>query len=84
MQQFLYWPGDLIKFINGASWCLGGGIGEPEVHEAALVVRRDFTSATEPAVMLKFLHTKTDEYHYYDLELHEWELSGTIEVQRAS
>ena len=82
MQQFLYWPGDLIKFIDGAS--PRRGALNRDVHEAALVVRRDFTSATEPAVMLKFLHTKTDEYHYYDLELHEWELSGTIEVQRAS
>ena len=83
MQQFLYHPGDLIKFLNGASrnW---GGYEKPDVHEAALVVRRDFTSATEGAAMLKFLHTKTDEYHYYDLELHEWEMSGTIEVQRAS
>jgi len=83
MQQFLYWPGDLIKFIDGASKTWGGAL-KRDVHEVALVVRRDFTSATEPAVMLKFLHTKTDEYHYYDLELHEWELSGTIEVQRAS
>ncbi len=81
MQQFLYWPGDLIKFIDGASQTLQQS---RDVHEVALVVRRDFTSATEAAVMLKFLHTKTDEYHYYDLELHEWELSGTIEVQRAS
>ena len=81
MQQFLYWPGDLIKFIDGA--CLLRG-GTPDVREAALVVRRDFTSATEAAVLLKFFHTKTDEYHYYDLELHEWEMSGTIEVQRAS
>ena len=80
MQQFLYWPGDLIKFIDGSL----AGMGKRDVHEVALVVRRDFTSATEAAVMLKFLHTKTDEYHYYDLELHEWELSGTIEVQRAS
>ena len=81
MQQFLYWPGDLIKFIDGAKQTLQQS---RDVHEVALVVRRDFTSATEDAVMLKFLHTKTDEYHYYDLELHEWELSGTIEVQRAS
>jgi len=84
MQQFLYYPGDLIKFINGASWCLGGGIGEPEVREVALVVRRDFTDSSEPAVLITFPHASGQEYHYYDLELHEWEMSGTIEVHRAS
>ena len=78
MQQFLYWPGDLVKFHNGIPF------GETGFHDLGLIVRRDFTDAREPAVLITFPHASGQEYHYYDLELHEWELSGTIEVQRAS
>ena len=76
LKKFRYWPGDLVKFCNRT-------FSEVGDHELGLVVRRDFTDAREPAVLVTFPHTKGQEYHYYDLELQEWERDGTIEVQRA-
>lgn len=78
LKKFRYWPGDLVKFHN-----IRIPFGEVRQHELGLVVRRDFTDATEPAVLITFPHAQGQEYHYYDLELTEWEAAGTIEVQRA-
>ena len=75
MQEFLYSPGDLVTFHHGFT-C--------EEAEIGLITRRDTMDPHEPAVFVTFPHVVGQEYHYYDLELHEWELSGTIEVQRAS
>ena len=77
LKKFRYWPGDLVKFHNGIPF------GEVGHHELGLVVRRDFTDAREPAVLIAFPHAVGQEYHYYDLELTEWEAAGSIEVQRA-
>ena len=77
LKKFRYWPGDLVKFYHGIPY------GEDGHHELGLITRRDFTDDREPAVLITFPHAKGQEYHYYDLELQEWERDGTIEVQRA-
>ena len=77
LKKFRYWPGDLVKFHNGIPF------GEVGHHDLGLITRRDFTDAREPAVLITFPHAKGQEYHYYDLELTEWEDAGSIEVHRA-
>jgi len=75
--QFRFSPGDLVKFHNGIPF------GEVGLHDLGLIIRRDFTDAREPAVLITFPHASGQEYHYYDLELTDWEVAGSIEVHRA-
>ena len=76
-QQFRFSPGDLVKFHHGTSF------GEVRSHELGLITRRDMHDFDEPAVFLTFPRAPKEEYHYYDLELTEWEAAGSIEVHRA-
>ena len=76
-QQFRFSPGDLVKFHHGIPF------GEVRSHELGLITRRDMHDIHEPAVFLTFPHAPKEEYHYYDLELTEWEAAGSIEVHRA-
>jgi len=73
-QQLRFSPGDLVRFIHGFT---------SEEAEIGLITRRDTMDPHEPAVYIIFPHVMGQEYHYYDLELQEWERDGTIEVQRA-
>tara|TARA_Y100000593_G_scaffold10733_1_gene19211 strand:+ start:332 stop:577 length:246 start_codon:yes stop_codon:yes gene_type:complete len=69
-----YSPGDLVVFLHGRErW-------DKTRKEIGWVVRRDFSDET-PAVFLGFPGS-TSEYHYFDLELREWEKAGDIEVKR--
>ena len=75
MKQDDYKPGDLIVFIHGHErW-------EESQQEIGWIVRRDCEDMMNPAVLVGFPHS-TNEYHYYDLELREWEKAGAIEVKR--
>ena len=71
-----YKPGDLIVFFRGASRF------EASPEDIGWIVRRDFDDPTEPAVLVGFPHRPNNLLHYYDVELCEWEKSGTIEVKR--
>ena len=75
MKQDDYKPGDLILFFQGNSRFEEG----PE--EIGWIARRDFDDPDNPAVLMGF-PGGTSEYHYFDLELREWERAGTIEVKR--
>ncbi len=76
MRQGNFNPGDLIVFLHGRErW-------ENDTRkEIGWIVRRDFEDEQNPAVLMGFPGVD-NEYHYYDLELHEWEKAGTIEVKR--
>ncbi len=75
MKQDDYKPGDLIVFFHGHErW-------EKSKQEIGWIVRRDLEDPNNPAVLMGF-PGRTSEYHYYDLELREWEKAGTIEVRR--
>ncbi len=69
-------PGDLIVFIHGAARV------EESSKELGWIVRRDNSDPDDDAVMVSFT-ARRGEYHYYDVELYEWEKSGYIEVKRA-
>ena len=69
-------PGDLIVFIHGAARV------EESSQELGWIVRRDNSDLDDDAVMVSFT-ARRGEYHYYDVELHEWEKTGDIEVYRA-
>ena len=76
MNQDDYNPGDLIVFIHGhEKWA-------ETPREVGWIVRRDCDDMMNPAVLVGFPGVD-NEYHYYDLELREWEKGGTIEVKRA-
>jgi len=71
-----YNPGDLIVFFHGHDrWDEGS-------KEIGWIIRRDFDDPENPAVLMGF-PDRGCEYHYFDLELREWEKAGTIEVKRA-
>ncbi len=75
MKQDDYKPGDLIVFIQGhEKWA-------ETPREFGWIVRRDLEDPNNPAVLMGFPGL-TSEYHYFDLELREWEKAGTIEVSR--
>ena len=75
MKQDDYKPGDLIVFIQGhEKWA-------ETPREFGWIVRRDLEDPNNPAVLMGF-PGRTSEYHYFDLELREWEKAGTIEVSR--
>ena len=75
MKQDDYKPGDLIVFFPGPErW-------EKSKQEIGWIVRRDLEDPNNPAVLMGF-PGRTSEYHYFDLELREWEKAGTIEVKR--
>ena len=76
MRQGNFNPGDLIVFLHGRErW-------ENDTRkEIGWIVRRDFEDEQNPAVLMGFPGT-TSEYHYFDLELREWEKAGAIEVKR--
>ena len=69
-------PGDLIVFSHGAARA------EESSQELGWIVRRDTSDPDDDAVLVSFT-TRGGEYHYYDVELYEWEKSGYIEVKRA-
>ena len=70
-----YNPGDLIVFFHGRErW----GEGSKEI---GWIIRRDFDDPSNPAVLMGF-PGRVCEYHYFDVELREWEKAGTIEVKR--
>ena len=70
-----YKAGDLIVFFHGHErW-------DESKQEIGWIVRRDFDDPDNPAVLMGF-PGGTSEYHYFDLELREWERAGTIEVKR--
>ncbi len=75
MRQGNFNPGDLIVFLHGRErW-------DETRKEIGWIVRRDFEDPDEAAVLVGFPNS-TNECHYYDLELREWEKAGTIEVKR--
>ncbi len=76
MRQGNFNPGDLIVFLHGRErW-------ENDTRkEIGWIVRRDFENEQSPAVLMGFPGS-TNEYHYFDLELREWEKAGDIEVHR--
>ena len=75
MKQDDYKPGDLIVFFQGRER------RDESPPEIGWIVRRDCDDMMNPAVLVGFPYS-TNEYHYYDLDLQEWEKAGDIEVKR--
>ena len=53
-----------------------------------LVVERDYSDPTEPAVLVQFIESRGihlhSYLHYYDREIKEWADEGTVRVQSAT
>lgn len=73
-------PGDLIIWEEE---CATGGI------VMGLVVERDYSDDSEPAVLVQFIeprgiHLQVQKLHYYDREIKEWADEGTVRIQSAT
>tara|TARA_R110000824_G_scaffold42260_1_gene124691 strand:+ start:983 stop:1213 length:231 start_codon:yes stop_codon:yes gene_type:complete len=74
-------PGDLIIWDEEANGFKFGVV-------AGLIIERDYSDDSEPAVLVQFIEpcgSQLHSYlHYYDREIELWAKEGTVRVQRAS